>query len=50
MPQPRLIPISGNAPVDISQKMLDALDKFAALQRQREGTRGDRGTQVDVAP
>jgi hypothetical protein len=57
MPQPRLTPISagaggsvGSAPVDISQKMLDALDKYAALQRQREGTSLGRGTQVDVAP
>jgi len=37
-------------PVDISQKMIDALDKYATLQRQREGTSAPRGSQVDVAP
>lgn len=49
-PQPRLTPISASAaasaPVDISQKMLDALDKYAALHRQRDA----RGAQIDVAP
>lgn len=50
MPQPRLTPASASAPIDISQKMLDALDKYAALQRQREGARGERGSQLDVAP
>ncbi|HVM80903.1 MAG TPA: hypothetical protein VMU06_17920 [Stellaceae bacterium] len=37
-------------PTDISQKMIDALDKYALLQRQREGTSAPRGSQVDVAP
>jgi len=35
-----------NAPVDISQKMLDALDKYMALQKQ--GTAA-RGAQVDLS-
>lgn len=35
-----------NGPVDISQKMLDALDKYMALQKQNTAA---RGAQVDVS-
>lgn len=35
-----------DAPVDISQKMLDALDKYMTLQQKND----NRGGQVDVAP
>jgi hypothetical protein len=38
-----------NTPVDISQKMLDALDKYGALQRQQTESAG-RGSQVNVTP
>ena len=37
-------------PIDIPQRMLDALDKYAALQRQRNGPGGARGTRVDLSP
>lgn len=35
-----------NVPVDISQKMLDALDKYTALHKQNAGA---RGAQVDLS-
>ncbi len=41
---PSVAPAAG--PVDISQKMLDALDKYMALQKQ---TAAARGAQVDVS-
>jgi hypothetical protein len=37
-------------PVDISQKMLDALDKYVAIQTQNAANRDARGAQVDVSP
>lgn len=35
-----------NAPVDIPQRMMDALDKYARMQQQQQ----QRGQQLDVAP
>ena len=49
-PAPTPTQAGGTGPVDVSQKMIDALDKYATLQRQREGTSTPRGSQVDVAP
>jgi hypothetical protein len=57
MPASAVVPSTGataaapdpNTPVDISQKMLDALDKYAALQRQ-QNENGGRGSQVNVTP
>jgi hypothetical protein len=57
MPASAVVPSTGataaapdpNTPVDISQKMLDALDKYAALQRQQSENEG-RGSQVNVTP
>lgn len=37
-------------PVDISQKMLDALDKYVAMQRQSTAGRSERGGQIDLSP
>jgi hypothetical protein len=48
-PLAAVAPASGG-PVDISQKMLDALDKYVALQKQNSAIRDARGTQVDVSP
>jgi hypothetical protein len=39
-------PPNPGTPVDISQKMADALDKYMALQQQNQG----RGGQVNIAP
>lgn len=47
-PTPAQTPAAG--PLDVSRKMIEALDKYALLQRQREGTAVLRGSQVDVAP
>lgn len=41
---------AGGGPVDISQKMLDALDKYVALQKQNAALPEARGTQVDMSP
>jgi len=43
----------GAKPMDISQQMMDALDKYARLQQQRDAQRdkgraADRGAQVDL--
>jgi hypothetical protein len=47
----------GAKPMDISQQMMDALDKYARLQQQRDAQRDnvrdkgravDRGGQVDL--
>jgi hypothetical protein len=46
---PAVAPAAGG-PVDVSQKMLDALDKYAALQRQNSARQDPRGTQLDVSP
>jgi len=46
---PAAIPAAGG-PVDISQKMLDALDKYVALQKQNAAFQDPRGAQVDVSP
>jgi hypothetical protein len=46
---PAVAPAAGG-PVDVSQKMLDALDKYAALQRQNSTRQDPRGTQLDVSP
>jgi hypothetical protein len=35
--------VPGNPPIDVSQHMMDALDKYMRLQQQR-----DSGSQVDV--
>jgi hypothetical protein len=48
-PLAAVAPASGG-PVDISQKMLDALDKYVALHKQNSALRDARGTQVDVSP
>ncbi|HWG79115.1 MAG TPA: hypothetical protein VN681_05025 [Stellaceae bacterium] len=37
-----------NAPVDIPQRMMDALDKYARMQQQQQ--QQQRGQQLDVAP
>ena len=53
-PLPAVAPAAGappgNGPVDISQKMLDALDKYVALQKQNTAARDARGAQVDLSP
>ncbi|HUK06669.1 MAG TPA: hypothetical protein VLX09_02275 [Stellaceae bacterium] len=57
--RPRLMPVAAAAPVaatppnpdtpvDVSQKMLDALDKYTALEKQRASR--DLGSQVDATP
>jgi hypothetical protein len=43
-----LAPATPGAPIDISQKMLEALDKYMALQKSGDGQ--DRGGQVNVNP
>ena len=47
---PGVAPAAGgpnaSGPVDISQKMLDALDKYMAVQKQAQAA---RGTQVDTS-
>jgi len=43
---PIAAPPDPSTPVDISQKMMDALDKYMALQQKSEA----RGAQLDVAP
>lgn len=48
-PLPAVAPAAGG-PVDISQKMLNALDKYVALQKQNTANRDARGAQVDVSP
>jgi hypothetical protein len=51
---PAVAPLAGGPatawPVDISQKMLDALDKYVAIQTQNTANRDARGAQVDVSP
>lgn len=42
-------PPSGQ-PIEISQKMLQALDKYMALQGSQNGVGSPRGTQLDVSP
>ncbi len=37
-------------PIEISQKMLQALDKYMALQGAQNGAGNSRGAQVDVSP
>ena len=53
-PLPAVAPAAGappgNGPVDISQKMMDALDKYVALQKQTAAVRDARGAQVDLSP
>jgi hypothetical protein len=53
-PLPAVAPMAGGpattGPVDISQKMLDALDKYVAIQTQNAANRNARGAQVDVSP
>jgi hypothetical protein len=53
-PLPAVAPAAGmpptGEPIDISQKMLEALDKYVALQKQNAAARDARGTQVDVSP
>jgi len=53
-PLPTVAPAAGappgNGPVDISQKMLDALDKYVALQKQNTAARDARGAHVDLSP
>ncbi len=44
-PQPDLSALPENPPVDIPQRMMDALDKYAHIHQQQQ-----RGQQVDVAP
>lgn len=44
--RPAMPNVPPNVPVDISQKMLDALDKYMRMQQARE----DRGGHVDVTP
>ena len=46
---PAVAPAAGG-PVDVSQKMLDALDKYAALRKQNADFQDARGAQVDVSP
>jgi len=46
---PAVAPTAGG-PVDVSQKMLDALDKYAALKKQNAAFQDARGAQVDVSP
>ena len=42
--------LPSNPPTDISQQMMDALDKYTRLQQQRDANHGaGRGTQVDFA-
>jgi hypothetical protein len=43
------VPAAGG-PVDISRKMLDALDKYVALQSQTATARDSRGAQLNVSP
>ena len=47
---PAVAPSAGaqaaSGPVDISQKMMDALDKYMAFQKQAGAT---RGTQIDTS-
>ncbi|HXP74761.1 MAG TPA: hypothetical protein VN823_11500 [Stellaceae bacterium] len=51
---PSPLPATGgpatSGPADISQKMLGALDKYVALQKQNTANRESRGVQVDVSP
>ncbi len=50
-PSPASAAPSGQGqPIDISQKMLDALDKYVALQKQNAAARDGRGGQLDVSP
>jgi hypothetical protein len=49
IPLPGIAPAAGpdrNAPIDISQKMLNALDKYMAVQKQSTAA---RGAQVDLS-
>jgi len=39
-----------NVPVDIPQRMMEALDKYARMKQQQEQQQQQRGQQVDVAP
>ena len=48
-PLPAVAPAAGG-PIDISRKMLDALDKYVALQKQNATLQDVRGAQVDVSP
>jgi hypothetical protein len=48
-PLPAVAPAAGG-PIDVSQKMLDALDKYAALRKQNSALQDPRGTQLDVSP
>jgi hypothetical protein len=42
--------LPGNPPIDISRQMMDALDKYARLQQQRDAKRDpSRGNQVDLS-
>jgi hypothetical protein len=44
-PQAAAPALPPNAPIDIPQRMMDALDKYARMQQQQQ-----RGQQVDVSP
>jgi len=48
-PLPAVAPAAGG-PIDISRKMLDALDKYVALQKQNATLQDVRGARVDVSP
>jgi hypothetical protein len=45
-----VVALPSNKPIDISQQMMDALDKYTRLQQQRDAKRdGERGAQVDLS-
>jgi hypothetical protein len=41
--------LPSNPPVEISQRMLDALDKYARMQQERSARPAERGGRIDVA-
>jgi hypothetical protein len=41
---------AAGGPIDVSQQMLDALDKYAALRKQNSALQDPRGAQLDVSP
>jgi hypothetical protein len=47
-PLSAVAPAAGG-PIDISQKMLDALDKYVAFHKQNAALQDARGTQLDVS-
>jgi hypothetical protein len=48
-PLPAVAPAAGGL-IDVSQQMLDALDKYAALHKQNSALQDPRGAQLDVSP